>query len=207
MTRMDNVRDVMVAIILSGDMMVVMIRVGQLQLKRCIWLLRYKMLRCEERDPHQLEPALATPCPGSNFENLLRDGAKSLPFYAQKRPGMVLCDPDVAEETIEKLQEAGANENVFVVIAHDAHFERTVQYMKFLLQDLLFAWVSQIFNLASLGMDCIGGLIIHGTLVSARDKFCLGHSPEQNIAIVILEVNYPYWMNWAGFQWGHFEDE
>ncbi|KAL3495817.1 beta-lactamase-like protein [Aspergillus germanicus] len=68
------------------------------------------------------------PCPGAIFEHLLRDGDRTKPFYGQARPGITLCDPEVAEETIVKVQEADGDPNVLVVIAHDMHLRGVVDF-------------------------------------------------------------------------------
>ncbi|KAL2789223.1 beta-lactamase-like protein [Aspergillus keveii] len=68
------------------------------------------------------------PCPGAIFEHLLRDGDRKEPFYGQARPGIPLCDPEVAEETIVKVQEADGDQNVLVVIAHDMHLRGVVEF-------------------------------------------------------------------------------
>ncbi|KAH7177108.1 hypothetical protein EDB81DRAFT_836910 [Dactylonectria macrodidyma] len=81
-----------------------------------------------EINPHPLQPDSLTPCPGSVFEYLLRNGDSSMLLYGQKRPGLIFSDPDVAEETIEKLQEFDASGNIFVVIAHDNHLKDIVDF-------------------------------------------------------------------------------
>ncbi|KAL3460222.1 beta-lactamase-like protein [Aspergillus heterothallicus] len=78
--------------------------------------------------PHPLQLDAARPCPGSVFEHLLRNGDAHIPIYAQKRPGQMLSDPDVAEETLDKLQEADGRGNIFVVVAHDDHLKGTVNF-------------------------------------------------------------------------------
>ncbi|KPM44583.1 hypothetical protein AK830_g1927 [Neonectria ditissima] len=80
-----------------------------------------------EIQPHPLQPELSLPCPGSLFEHLLPDGNKTLPFYRIKRPGMQLSDVDIADRTLVKLQEADAESNVFVVIAHDSHLRNVIE--------------------------------------------------------------------------------
>ncbi|KAJ5363635.1 N-acyl homoserine lactonase AttM [Penicillium cataractarum] len=87
--------------------------------------------------PHPLEPDSPGPCPGSIFEHMLRNGDSKIPIYGQKRPGMIFSNPDIAEETIEKLQEADAKGNIFVVIAHDSHLKGTVDFFPKYANDFL----------------------------------------------------------------------
>lgn len=61
-------------------------------------------------------------CPGALFEPLLRDGDRRKPFYAIANPedgSGVAYDVKEAEETVGKVIEADANDEVFVVMAHD----------------------------------------------------------------------------------------
>jgi glyoxylase-like metal-dependent hydrolase (beta-lactamase superfamily II) len=59
-------------------------------------------------------------CPGSMFEDVLRDGSKTKPFFGvAKAEGSVAYDADEAERTIEKVIEADASDEVLVVMAHD----------------------------------------------------------------------------------------
>jgi hypothetical protein len=61
-------------------------------------------------------------CPGSLFDDLLRDGDRAKPFYTIARPDDgkgVAHDADEAEVTIEKVVEADARDEVLVVMAHD----------------------------------------------------------------------------------------
>ncbi|KAL3440877.1 Metallo-hydrolase/oxidoreductase [Aspergillus insuetus] len=67
-------------------------------------------------------------CPGAIFEHLHRDGDRTKPFYGQARPGIPLCDPEVAEETIIKVQEADVDPHVLVVIAHDMYLRGVVDF-------------------------------------------------------------------------------
>lgn len=72
----------------------------------------------ESVSPHPTSPQATTPCPGALFEHLLRDGDKTKSFYEIAKSG-VHMDPAAAEKTIEKIQEADAQDKVLVVIAHD----------------------------------------------------------------------------------------
>ena len=72
--------------------------------------------------PNPLDLKSRNPCPGSMFDDLYRDGDKHKPFYAIARPddgSGVAHDADEAEVTIEKVMEADAQDEVFVVMAHD----------------------------------------------------------------------------------------
>ncbi|KAI1268612.1 putative N-acyl homoserine lactonase AttM [Xylariaceae sp. FL1019] len=78
--------------------------------------------------PNPLKPESTVACPGSIFEHLLRDGDKTRPFYGQRFPGILFCDPEVATQTIEKLQEADSTGNILVVLAHDSHMSGIVDF-------------------------------------------------------------------------------
>lgn len=91
----------------------------------------------ETISPHPLQAGASIACPGSHFEHLLRGGDRKQPFYGQKRPGMFFCDPDIAEETIEKMQEADAEDNVLVVIAHDDHLKGVVDFFPLSANDFM----------------------------------------------------------------------
>ena len=72
--------------------------------------------------PNPLDLKSVHPCPGAAFSNILRDGDTRRPFYdviRYKVPSPSGYDPDVAEETIEKVMEADARPDVLVVMAHD----------------------------------------------------------------------------------------
>jgi hypothetical protein len=72
--------------------------------------------------PHPLDLKSKTPCPGSLFDDLYRDGDKTKPFYTIARldDGKgVAHDADEAEATIGKVIEADARDEVLVVMAHD----------------------------------------------------------------------------------------
>lgn len=107
----------------------------------------------DEISPHPLFDAQQrggeTPCPGALFEHLLRrpqggedgqgadgegkrsdgghDDGRDRPFYGIVRGG-VSIDPATTEETIEKMQEADAQGNVLVVIAHDKSLMGVVDF-------------------------------------------------------------------------------
>lgn len=81
-----------------------------------------------EIHPHPFKKDAPAPCPGALYEHLLRNDDRTLPFYGQKRPAMIFGDPDAAEQTIEKLQAADAENNIFIVIAHDTHLKGVVDF-------------------------------------------------------------------------------
>lgn len=71
--------------------------------------------------PNPLSLGSSTPCPGSLFEDLYRDGDGKKPFYAiAKGEGGIAHDADEAERTIGKVVEADARDEVLVVMAHDS---------------------------------------------------------------------------------------
>lgn len=78
--------------------------------------------------PESIEPspflAGGPPCPGALFEGLLREeGGKTAPFYLPAIPQNAPCvHHDVPEmiESIRKLQELDAHDNILVVAAHDS---------------------------------------------------------------------------------------
>ena len=76
----------------------------------------------DEISPNPLDLKLSKPCPGAVFDDILRDGDKTKPFYtiARLEDGKgVAHDADEAELTIEKVIEADAQDEVLVVMAHD----------------------------------------------------------------------------------------
>ncbi|KAI0146778.1 beta-lactamase-like protein [Pestalotiopsis sp. NC0098] len=68
-------------------------------------------------DPFTATPS--RPCPGEMFEEVLRDGKSDQPFYLPAAPPSVHHDVPEMVETIRKLQECDAHDNVLVVAAHD----------------------------------------------------------------------------------------
>ncbi|KUJ20708.1 uncharacterized protein LY89DRAFT_682407 [Mollisia scopiformis] len=72
--------------------------------------------------PNPFDIKSSKPCPGSLFDDLYRDGDRTKPFYAIARlpDGKgVAHDVDEAEETISKVMEADAHDEIFVAMAHD----------------------------------------------------------------------------------------
>ncbi|KAI4191287.1 MAG: hypothetical protein L6R41_000214 [Letrouitia leprolyta] len=62
------------------------------------------------------------PCPCSIFTACHRDppNARTSPFYkVTQAPGAWYIDPPVAQQSIDRLEEFDADENVFVCVAHD----------------------------------------------------------------------------------------
>lgn len=68
--------------------------------------------------PHPLDFHTTNPCPGALFEHLLRGGDRTKQFFDIAKDG-VSVNVDEAQRTVGKLQEADANNNILVVIAHD----------------------------------------------------------------------------------------
>jgi len=76
----------------------------------------------ESISPNPLDLKSKSPCPGSLFDDLYRDGDKKKPFYgiARLEDGKgVAHNVDEAEETIGKVIEADARDEVLVLMAHD----------------------------------------------------------------------------------------
>ncbi|KAK0122649.1 hypothetical protein ONS96_009687 [Cadophora gregata f. sp. sojae] len=85
----------------------------------------------ESISPNPLDLRSTTPCPGSMFDDLYRDGDKHKPFYAIARSedgSGIAHDADEAEVTIGKVIEADAQDEVFVVMAHDESLLNTVDF-------------------------------------------------------------------------------
>ncbi|KAI4233879.1 MAG: hypothetical protein LQ352_008214 [Teloschistes flavicans] len=69
-----------------------------------------------------LDPRFNTPCPCSIFTACHRDpeNARTSPFYkVTQAPGGWYVDPKVAQQSVDRLEEFDADENVFVCVAHD----------------------------------------------------------------------------------------
>jgi glyoxylase-like metal-dependent hydrolase (beta-lactamase superfamily II) len=100
--------------------------------------------------PHPFLAAAAaaggSPCPGELFEGLLRDG-RDAPFYLPAVPANAPCvHHDVPEmiETIKKLQECDAHDNILVVAAHDEFLMDVVDYFPRTANDFVRkGWVKQ----------------------------------------------------------------
>jgi glyoxylase-like metal-dependent hydrolase (beta-lactamase superfamily II) len=70
--------------------------------------------------PNPFQIMSSTPCPGEMFDRLLPDG-KEAPFYKPSTaPHSVHYDVPLMIETIKKLQEVDAHNNILIVAAHDA---------------------------------------------------------------------------------------
>jgi glyoxylase-like metal-dependent hydrolase (beta-lactamase superfamily II) len=73
----------------------------------------------------------ASPCPGEVFANLLAEvgGSKTSPFYRPSTgPASVHFDVAQAVDTIKRLQEADAHNNILIVAAHDASMLHVVDF-------------------------------------------------------------------------------
>ena len=84
----------------------------------------------KEITPHPFTTSRSA-CPGEIFESLLLNGPKE-PFYlpAKRETGQVHHDVDETIRTIQKMQEADgqAEENIFVVVAHDETLLNVVDF-------------------------------------------------------------------------------
>ncbi|PSR75851.1 beta-lactamase-like protein [Coniella lustricola] len=68
-------------------------------------------------------------CPGGLFEKLYRDGDDQKPFLGLATvAGSVTADAKMAEQTVEKLQEADAHDKVFVIHAHDSDLLNIIDF-------------------------------------------------------------------------------
>ncbi|KAI1376408.1 beta-lactamase-like protein [Hypoxylon crocopeplum] len=82
--------------------------------------------------PHPFNASASTSCPGEIFEQLLRSG-KEEPFYLPSiktpdgRPSVHFDVPE-AIESIKKLQEFDAHDNILIVPAHDHYFLDVVDF-------------------------------------------------------------------------------
>lgn len=76
----------------------------------------------DEISPHPFTSLARSVCPGSMFDNILRDGDRCKTIYEPARQTKVQMNYDVDEaiRTIEKLQEADVRDNILFVAAHDA---------------------------------------------------------------------------------------
>ncbi|KAI1082923.1 beta-lactamase-like protein [Whalleya microplaca] len=85
----------------------------------------------ESISPHPFTPLSSTPCPGELFEPLLRDG-KEEPFYVPVAQfplaPPVHHDVPTAIQTIKKLQETDAYDNILIVPAHDQTMLHVVDF-------------------------------------------------------------------------------
>ncbi|KAI1367086.1 beta-lactamase-like protein [Xylaria arbuscula] len=76
--------------------------------------------------PNSFNLASPAPCPGEIFHKLLLKG-KEAPFYTPStKPYSYHMDVPTMLETIKKLQEVDAHDNIFMVPAHDAGIQKTV---------------------------------------------------------------------------------
>ncbi|KAI2465743.1 beta-lactamase-like protein [Annulohypoxylon bovei var. microspora] len=99
--------------------------------------------------PHPFNPVAPTPCPGEMFEKILRDG-KEQPFYVPSSTspnGQPTVHEDVAEaiESIKKLQEVDAYDNILVVPAHEHYILDVVDFFPKLANDFMKkGWVKKV---------------------------------------------------------------
>lgn len=83
--------------------------------------------------PEQISPspiASMTICPGSLFEAIHPDQANysTKPFHHLTTEGGVHADTPAAQDSLDKMQEFDAQDNVFVAIAHDRTLYEVVEY-------------------------------------------------------------------------------
>ncbi|KAI5861690.1 beta-lactamase-like protein [Durotheca rogersii] len=83
--------------------------------------------------PHPFAPLSTTPCPGSLFDALLRDGSREEPIYLpslEPPPGQraVHEDPALAAATIRRLQELDAYDNILVAAAHNHYLLQVADF-------------------------------------------------------------------------------
>jgi glyoxylase-like metal-dependent hydrolase (beta-lactamase superfamily II) len=81
--------------------------------------------------PNPLDLKSLSPCPGSLFSDILRDGDTRRPFFNVVRynvPSPSGYDPDVAEATIEKIIETDARPDILIVMAHDETLLNVVDF-------------------------------------------------------------------------------
>ncbi|KAJ8117046.1 hypothetical protein ONZ43_g4298 [Nemania bipapillata] len=74
--------------------------------------------------PNPFDPTSDTPCPGATFDKLLPNGREA-PFYQpSQKPYSVHSHVPTVIETIKKLQQVDAHDNVLIIPAHDATFPK-----------------------------------------------------------------------------------
>ena len=81
--------------------------------------------------PHPLTPQGLMPCPGELFEQILPHADRTKPFYIVARPEngiKAVHDVDMADQSIGKLQEVDALDEVLVVIAHDKSLLSSIEF-------------------------------------------------------------------------------
>jgi glyoxylase-like metal-dependent hydrolase (beta-lactamase superfamily II) len=97
----------------------------------------------EDVQPNPFQPSLPTPCPGSIFESLLRDGNHKVPFYVA--PADAHEDTEETIRTIRKLQDLDAHDNVIVMLAHDETLLGVVDFFPAKVDNFVQeGWVKQI---------------------------------------------------------------
>ncbi|KAI0385737.1 beta-lactamase-like protein [Hypomontagnella monticulosa] len=99
--------------------------------------------------PHPFHIHGSSPCPGHLFDNVLRAG-KEEPFYIPSETGpggepSVHHNPPEATESIKKLQELDAHDNILVVPAHDQYMLSVVDFFPKLANDFKSkGWVEKV---------------------------------------------------------------
>lgn len=84
--------------------------------------------------PHPFHDS-KVPCPGEIFEHLLPEG-KTKPFYSLSTQG-IHADPVTATETLGKVIDADAHDEVLIVMAHDPSIPKWVDFFPAYANDFL----------------------------------------------------------------------
>ncbi|KAF3016103.1 hypothetical protein E8E14_001944 [Neopestalotiopsis sp. 37M] len=93
--------------------------------------------------PHPFTAAAHGTCPGELFETVLRDG-RDQPFYLPAAPPSVHYDVPEMIESIKKLQECDAHDNILVVPTHDTTFLTVADFFPLYANDFAAkGWVKQ----------------------------------------------------------------
>ncbi|KAF2135102.1 uncharacterized protein K452DRAFT_338416 [Aplosporella prunicola CBS 121167] len=93
--------------------------------------------------PHPFTMSTSSVCPGELFEGVLRD-RKDSPFYLPASGPHVHYDIPTMIESIEKLQEADAHDDILFVAAHDDTLSDIVDYFPKTANDFVKkGWVKQ----------------------------------------------------------------
>jgi glyoxylase-like metal-dependent hydrolase (beta-lactamase superfamily II) len=97
----------------------------------------------EAVSPNPFTGRPAPACPGDLFEGLLRNGRDS-PFYVPSSTSQMNYNTTEMIESIHKLQETDAHDNIFVVPAHDEYILRVVDLFPARANDFMDkGWVHQ----------------------------------------------------------------
>lgn len=81
--------------------------------------------------PHPFDLRASHPCPGEIFDHLLSNGDRTKPFFkiqTAKDGRASHVDSEEAQETVKKVIEADASDNILLAIAHDASLLDVVDF-------------------------------------------------------------------------------